>query len=152
MQYSIGEMAKLIGIAPSTLRYYDKEGLLPFLERSKSGTRVFNDTDYEFLKIVECLKTSGLPIKDIKEFISFVLKGDETIDDRLQLFHKQKQVLEKQMADLQETLDTINFKCWYYETAKTLGSTEAVEQLIKNELPADLQPAITRLRKESEKK
>ena len=56
MFYTVGEMAKLVGVAPSTLRYYDKEGLLPFVERSESGIRVFMDSDYEWLKVIECLK------------------------------------------------------------------------------------------------
>jgi len=56
MLYTVGEMAKRLGIAPSTLRFYDKEGLLPFVERSSGGMRMFKDSDYEWLQIIECLK------------------------------------------------------------------------------------------------
>ncbi|MCI9596743.1 MAG: MerR family transcriptional regulator [Firmicutes bacterium] len=70
MLYTVGEMAKVLGIPASTLRYYDKEGLLPFVERSSGGIRMFTDKDYEWLKVIECLKRSGLSIKDIKTFIS----------------------------------------------------------------------------------
>ena len=66
MLYTVGEMAKKIGVAPSTLRYYDKEGLLPFVERSEGGMRMFKDADYEFLKIIGCLKSTGMQLKDIK--------------------------------------------------------------------------------------
>ena len=52
MLYTVGEMAKRIGVAPSTLRYYDKEGLLPFVERSEGGIRVFKETDYEWLQLI----------------------------------------------------------------------------------------------------
>ena len=122
MTYTIGDMAQKLNVAPSTLRYYDKEGLLPFVERSNGGVRIFKDEDYAFLKIIHCLKASGMQIKDIREFISLVMQGDETIEARLELFKKRRSELEKQMTDLAETLEALNYKCWYYETAKNLGS------------------------------
>lgn len=148
MLYTIGEMAKQLGVATSTLRYYDKEGLLPFMERSEGGIRMFKDSDYEFLKIIDCLKATGMQIKDIREFISLVIKGDETIDARLELFMKRKKEVEKQMEQLQETLDTINFKCWYYETAKKAGTTNVPDNMSNDELPKELCIIRARLRKE----
>ena len=100
MVYTIGEMAKMLDLAPSTLRYYDKEGLLPFVERSEGGIRLFRDSDYEFLKIVECLKKTGMQLKDIREFIHLVMEGDSTIEARLALFQKQRAEVEKQIAQL----------------------------------------------------
>ncbi len=147
MTYSIGEMAKKLNVAPSTLRYYDKEGLLPFMERTESGIRIFKDSDYEILKIIHCLKATGMQIKDIKEFINLVMKGDESIDARLELFRKRKAELEKQMADLQETMDTVNFKCWYYETAKKAGTTDVPDSMTDNELPEDMRKIRAKLKK-----
>ena len=72
MVYTVGEMAKRLGVAPSTLRYYDKEGLLPFVERSSGGIRVFKDSDYEWLNVIGCLKKTGMPLKYIKSFTAFV--------------------------------------------------------------------------------
>lgn len=148
MPCTIGEMAKQLGVAPSTLRYYDKEGLLPFMERSEGGMRVFKDNDYELLKIIECLKATGMQIKDIREFIYMVIQGDETIDERLQLFKKRKQEVEKQMAELQETLDVINFKCWYYETAKEAGTTMVPDNMKNEDLPTDYCNVRAKLRRE----
>ena len=71
MLYTVGEMAKRLQVAPSTLRYYDKEGLLPFLERSNGGIRMFRESDFEWLSIIACLKQTGMPIKDIKTFIDW---------------------------------------------------------------------------------
>lgn len=147
MLYTIGEMAKLLNVAPSTLRYYDKEGLLPFVERSEGGMRMFKDSDYEFLKIIECLKATGMQLKDIKKFIYMVLNGDESIDDRLQLFYKQKAEVEKQLATLQKTLDTVNFKCWYYETAKKAGTTSVPDNMSDEELPEDMRRIRASLRR-----
>ena len=144
MLYTIGEMARQLGVAPSTLRYYDQEGLLPFMDRSEGGIRLFKDSDYEILKIISCLKATGMPIKDIRIFIGLVMRGDETIEDRLQLFLKRKEEVEKQMAQLQETLDTIRFKCWYYETAKTAGTT-VPDRMRDDELPGELRAVRARL-------
>lgn len=69
MIYTVGEAAKMLGVAPSALRYYDKEGLLPFVERSGGGMRMFKESDIEWLKLIDCLKATGMPIKGIKQFI-----------------------------------------------------------------------------------
>lgn len=135
MLYTIGETAKMLNISPSTLRYYDKEGLLPFVERSSGGIRVFKEEDFGWLFIIECLKKSGLSIKNIKSYIDMALKGDETIGERLEMFKKQRETVIEQMNELQGTLDTLEYKCWYYETAKKLGSTDAVKNLPENEIP-----------------
>lgn len=146
MTYTIGEMAKLLDVAPSALRYYDKEGLLPFMERTENGIRIFKDIDYEILKIIHCLKSTGMQIKEIKEFINLVLQGDESIDARLELFRKRKFELEKQMADLQETMDTVNYKCWYYETAKKAGTTSVPDNMSDDELPEDMRKIRAKIR------
>ena len=65
MIYTVGEMAKMLDVPASTLRYYDKEGLLPFVERSPGGIRMFQESDYGWLKIISCLKKAGMPLKDI---------------------------------------------------------------------------------------
>lgn len=92
MIYTIGEAAKKMGVAPSTLRYYDKEGLLPFVERSNGGIRMFSDEDFEWLSLIECLKRTEMPIKEIKTFIQWCMAGDTTIEQRLEQIKKQKAV------------------------------------------------------------
>ncbi len=135
MLYTVGEMAKKLGVAPSTLRYYDKEGLLPFVERSGGGMRVFRDEDFEWLQVIGCLKKAGMKLNDIKSFIEMAMRGDETIDDRLELITEQKKEVEAQLAALQKTLATLEFKEWYYTTAKADGTTERVRNLPLDELP-----------------
>ncbi len=148
MVFTIGEMAKKLGVAASTLRYYDKEGLFPFMERSEGGIRVFKESNYEFLKIINCLKATGMQIKDIKNFIELVLQGDESIDARLEIFQKRKLEVEKQISELQEALETVKFKCWYYETAKRAGSTAICDNLRDDELPEDMRRIRAKLRRE----
>lgn len=148
MLYTVGEMAKLLGVAPSTLRYYDNEGLLPFVERSSGGIRVFKEADYEWLKVIECLKKTGMQLKDIKTFIGMAMQGDDTIDERLTLIINQQTAVEKQMEELQETLDTLNFKRWYYETAKNAGTTAVPRNMTLEELPEEYREIRIKLRGE----
>ena len=148
MVYTIGEMAKRLGIAPSTLRYYDQEGLLPFVERSSNDIRVFKDADYEWLQIIECLKKTGMQLKDIKKFIHMAMQGDETIDSRLQLIIKQQESVKQQILTLQQTLETLNFKRWYYETAQAAGTTEVPRNMTLEELPEPFREVRKRLRGE----
>lgn len=143
--YTIGEMEKSLGIPASTLRYYDKEGLLPFVERTTSGIRMFSEQDYEWLKMIECMKKAGMPMKDIKKYIELTLQGDSTIHERLELFQRQRELLLAEMESLQQTLDVLEYKCWYYETAEKAGSVEAVKNLPPEEIPQKYQNTQKRL-------
>lgn len=123
MTYSIGEISELLNISISTLRYYDKEGLLPLVSRTSGNIRVFNEADLECLRMIECLKTTGMQLKDIKAFFEWCEEGDDTIDKRYQLFLQQKEKTEKQIGELQNALARINYKCEYYRIAKEKGTT-----------------------------
>ena len=139
MSYTISQAAQMTGISPSAIRYYDKEGLLPFVERSSGGIRMFQEKDYEWLKVISCLKKAGMSLKDIREYINLAMQGDDTIDERLALFEKQRKNLEAQMAELQHTMDVLNFKCWFYETAKKAGTTLVPQCMEAEEIPEEFQ-------------
>lgn len=146
MFYTVGEAAKKIGVAPSTLRYYDKEGLLPFVERSGGGIRMFKDEDFEWLRIIECLKETGMPIREIKKFVDWCIEGDSTIDMRLELINRQCSAVHEQMKELEKTLDTLNYKKWYYETAKKAGTCKVHETLTDDDIPEDIKKTKARLK------
>lgn len=148
MIYTVGEMAKSLGVPSSTLRYYDKEGLLPFVERSSSGIRVFHEKDYECLQIISCLKKTGMSIKDIRKYIILAMEGDKTIDERLELFKNQRKALEAQIAELQRAMNVLNFKCWYYETAKEAGTVDVPQSMSTNEIPEEFRKIRKDLRNE----
>ena len=135
MVYTVGEMAKLLDVPASTLRYYDKEGLLPFVERSSGGIRMFQESDFEWLQVIGCMKKAGMSIKDIRRYIELVLRGDDTIELRLGMFQRQRDALKKQIAELQHTLETVEYKCWYYETAKAAGTTDVLDDMPESEVP-----------------
>lgn len=122
--YSISEVANELNLTVYTLRYYDKEGLMPFVERTHSGIRVFKETDIDALKIIECLKATGMPIKEIKQFIDWCSDGDSTLQQRSNMFLERKAIVEAQMEELKKTMEVIKHKCLYYRTALDAGTED----------------------------
>lgn len=139
MLYTVGEMAKELNVATSTLRYYDQEGLLPFVQRTPNGIRMFTDQDYSALKIIDCLKKSSLTIKEIKTFFELTAQGDESLHERQQIFYNRKAIVEKQIEEMQKTLSILNYKCWYYDTALANGTANNLESLPYNQIPKEYQ-------------
>ena len=157
MVYTVGEMAKKLDVPASTLRYYDKEGLLPFVERSSGGIRMFQESDFEWLQVIGCMKKAGMSIRDnlsqrTEVTASFVVKkqfsdkgaealamlhttGDDTIDTRLKMFTHQRDVLLAQMEEMRHTLETVEYKCWYYETAKAAGTIDVPRDMADEDVP-----------------
>lgn len=142
MVYTVGDAAKMLNVAPSTLRYYDKEGLLPFVERSEGGIRMFKDSDLDWLKLIECLKRTGMPIKGIRQFIECTARGDGTIGERLDILERQRESVKKQIAELEEHLEMLDYKVWYYQTAKKEGTTAALENYPEDRVPEKLRKFI----------
>ena len=124
--YTIGQVAKLVHLPISTIRYYDKEGLFPTLERT-SGIRKFSEKELEALRMIECLKKSGLKIKEIKLFMEWCAQGSSTYEKRLELFLHQRKVVEEKIEKLEKVLDMIQFKCWYYEQALADGNEDRLK-------------------------
>lgn len=128
----------MFGLPVSTLRYYDKEGLFPNMERV-SGIRKFSDKELETLRVIECLKKSGLEIKDIKQFMEWCSQGSSTYSKRRELFKRQKENIECRISRLEQALDMIKFKCWYYDTAIADGNEDRLKEMIPNALPPEIQ-------------
>lgn len=124
MKYSIGEVAKKLNLTAYTLRYYDKEGLIPFVERTPNGIRVFKESDLDALKVIECLKSTGMPIKEIKNFIDWCSEGDASLQQRYDMFMERKATVLAQMEELEKTMELIEHKCNYYKTALDAGTVE----------------------------
>ena len=138
--YTIGQVAEMFNLPISTLRYYDKQGLFPKLTR-ESGIRKFSDNEIEALRVIECLKKSGLEIKDIKLFMEWCTEGSATYSNRFELIHKQKKRVEAEIQQLHKTLDMLKFKCWYYTQAMEDGNEDKAKALIPDGLPKDIRQA-----------
>ena len=104
-----------------------------------SGIRKFSDKELETLRVIECLKKSGLEIKDIKQFMEWCSQGSSTYSKRRELFERQKENIECRISRLEQALDMIKFKCWYYETAIADGNEDRLKEMIPNALPPEIQ-------------
>lgn len=122
--YTISEVANELNLTVYTLRYYDKEGLMPFVERTPNGTRRFKESDISTLKVIECLKSTGMPIKEIKNFFDWCSEGDSTLQQRYDMFIDRKAIVEAQIEELKNTLEVIEHKCSYYQTALDAGTED----------------------------
>lgn len=122
MNYTIKDVAKILNLTPTTIRYYDKEGLLPFVQRLKSGYRIFSDNDIAMLKIIECLKHTGMSIKDLRQFSIWVQEGDSTLKNRYEFFKEREKVVKEQINSMEKTLELIKYKQQYYKNALDAGT------------------------------
>lgn len=138
--YTIGQVADMFGLPVSTLRYYDKQGLFPELERT-SGIRRFGDAELEALRVIECLKKTGMEIKDIRLFMEWCAEGPSTYPKRKAMFEERKAHMESEIANMNRALDMLRFKCWYYEQAIQDGNEDRVKTLIPDDLPEAIKDA-----------
>ena len=136
--YTIGQVSEMFDLPISTLRYYDKEGFFPDLKR-KGNIRYFSDNEIEALRVIECLKKSGLEIKDIKQFFIWVTEGSSSYSKRKKLFENRKSAVEEEIKQLEKILAMLKFKCWYYETAMTDGNEDRITSMLPNHLPSEIQ-------------
>lgn len=137
--YSISEVSKMFNLPVPTLRYYDKEGIIHGIERDHSGVRVFTENAISSLKMIECLKKSGLSIKDIKKYMDWIDEGDSTLIQRKQLFEDQRLVVIQEMQELQKVLNTLDYKCWYYDQAIKEHTEANVKNMSVDQMPIEIQ-------------
>lgn len=149
--YTIGQISEMFGLPVSTLRYYDKEGLFPDIRRV-SGIRKFSEKEVEAIRIIECLKKSGMEIKDIKQFMRWCAQGAETYSLRRELFLRQKENVENEIKRMNQVLDMLNFKCWYYEQAEADGNEERLSAMKPEDMPEDIRKAYENAHKSDNKK
>lgn len=138
--YTIGQVSEMFGLPVSTLRYYDKEGLFPDLQR-ESGVRKFGEKEIETLKVIDCLKKSGLEIKEIRQFMQWCVQGNKTYEQRRELFLKQKEQVEAELKRMNRVLDMLKYKCWYYEQALREGNEERLRAMKPEDMPEEIRLA-----------
>ncbi|GEP19652.1 MerR family transcriptional regulator [Pediococcus argentinicus] len=124
MIYKIGDIAREMDVSVDAIRYYDKEGLMPFVDRDKAGRRVFKENDMNFIEVIKCMKQSGIPVKEIGTFIDWCMEGDDTLNDRFEFLAEHEAKLEDEIKNLQENLAFLRWKKWYYKTALDAGTED----------------------------
>ncbi|NOU98775.1 MerR family transcriptional regulator [Paenibacillus planticolens] len=115
MIYTINQVADLFSLPAHTLRYYDKEGLLPFISRDKNGNRLFSELDLNWVALICCLKNTGMPIKEIKQYSDWCAQGSQRLDERKAMLISHREHVLKQIEDFKKNLELIDSKIATYE-------------------------------------
>ena len=126
MPYRINEVAQMTGLPVTTIRYYDREGLLPDVRRSEGGQREFSDDDVHLLHLIECLKRTTMSIKDIRRYTRLLAVGDESLAERRQMFYERREAVQAQIEGLRSVVELLDRKCAYFDAAVVAGSEDAV--------------------------
>ncbi|EBF5108096.1 MerR family transcriptional regulator [Listeria monocytogenes] len=121
MTYSIKDVSKIFNLSIYTLRYYDKQGLLPFVSKNQSGYREFTESDLNLIHTICCLKNTGMPLKQIRTYIDYCMEGPVSIEARKQLLLDHRAAVLKSLEDLTENLKEVDVKIAKY------SSPDAVE-------------------------
>ena len=113
----IAEVSERHGLSLDTLRYYERIGLIPPVNRSESGIRDYQEIDERRVEFIKCMRSAGLSIEVLIEYVGLVQQGDHTIGTRKEILKEQRELLVARMKDLQKTLDILDHKIEVYETA-----------------------------------
>ena len=113
----IAEVSEQYGLSSDTLRYYERVGLIPPVNRSESGIRDYNELDLRRVEFIKCMRSAGLPIEVLIEYVGLVQQGDETIETRKEILKEQRELLAARMKEMQKTLDILDHKIEVYKKA-----------------------------------
>ena len=113
----IAEVSEKFGLSIDTLRYYERVGLIPPVNRNDGGIRDYNELDLKRVDFIKCMRSAGLPIEVLIDYVALVQKGDKTIEARKEILKEQRQLLTARMQEMQKTLDILDHKIEVYENA-----------------------------------
>ena len=123
----IQEVSERYGISSDTLRYYERIGLIPPVNRNGSGIRDYNELDLRRVEFVKCMRGAGLPVDVLIEYVGLVHMGDQTIEARKEILKEQRDLLAARIQEMQKTLDVLNHKIQVYENAILTKEKEIVQ-------------------------
>jgi len=123
----IAEVSERYGISSDTLRYYERIGLIPPVNRSESGIRDYREIDVMRVEFIKCMRSAGLPIEVLIEYVGLVQQGDQTIEVRKKILKEQRELLVARMKEMQKTLDILDHKIEVYENAVMKKEKEIVQ-------------------------
>ena len=113
----IAEVSEQFGLSTDTLRYYERVGLIPTVNRTESGIRDYNELDLRRVDFIKCMRGAGLPVEVLIEYVGLVQQGDETIEARKEILIEQRDLVKTRMEEMQKTLDLLDHKIEVYEKA-----------------------------------
>lgn len=115
MGYTIKQVGEILDLSAYTLRYYEKEGLMPVVGRDDNGNRIFNDYDIEWVVLIRCLRDTGMSVREIKRYVGLCQEGDSTIEVRRQMIAQHKRTVEQKIEQMKNYLVKLNKKLGYYD-------------------------------------
>jgi len=118
---TISEVSEKYGLSADTLRYYERVGMIPQVNRTPSGLRDFTEIDCRWVELAKCMRGAGLPVEVMIEYVRLVQQGDQTIEARRDLLVEQRITLLAQKAAIENTLEKLNYKIERYEEAVETG-------------------------------
>jgi DNA-binding transcriptional MerR regulator len=124
----IAEVSERYGISLYTLRYYERIGLIPPVNRNESDIRDYNETDMKRVEFIKCMRCAGLPVDVLTEYIKLVQQGDQTIEARKVILQEQRDQLANKMEEMQKTLDMLDHKIKVYENAVLIKEKEIIQE------------------------
>ena len=123
----IAEVSERYSISLDTLRYYERIGLLPPVNRSKTGIRDYGEIDLKRVEFIRCMRSAGLPIEVLVEYVGLYQQGDQTLEARKEILREQREKLVAKMAEMQKTLDLLDYKIEMYENAVLKKEKELIQ-------------------------
>ncbi len=123
----IAEVSEKYGLSVDTLRYYERVGLIPPVNRNEGGIRDYNELDLRRVDFIKCMRGAGLPVEVLIDYVALVQKGDRTIEARKEILIEQRQLLMDRMNEMQKTLDILNHKIEVYEKAVLKKEKEMIQ-------------------------
>lgn len=114
-EYNINEVSKMMNIPSHTIRFYEKEGLIPFVKRAENGYRIFREEDLGWLEFIRCLKITGMPVNELREIITLTVNGEDTFDLRRSILFNHLEVLKEQQVQLDKAFEKVHTKLKYFD-------------------------------------
>lgn len=112
---TIAEVAKLYDISADTLRYYERVGIIPSVNRNSNGIRNYTENDCGWVEFAKCMRSAGLPVEVLIEYVDLFQKGDATVEVRKEILIEQRDKLKERIDEMQKTLQRLNYKIDNYE-------------------------------------
>lgn len=113
--YTVKQVAEIMHISAHTIRFYDNEGLIPYVTRNENHVRLFSESDLDWLSMIQCLKLTGMSLAEIKRYVQLCKEGDKTTEERYKIILSQREKAKNELNNAKKRLDTLDKKVNYYK-------------------------------------
>lgn len=132
-KYTVKDVAENLGLSTYAVRYYENSGLIPFVDRTDGNIRMFSDYSASWLRLVHCLRRTGLPIEGVKRYVEMCLEGDSTVPERAKIIFEQEKRLSAQLKELRGQMKILKYKKAHYEELLKSHAADSLNPMTKAE-------------------